>query len=169
MEMSKFIMLLEGRVFIPTLATLKGDADPREATLAARSEDYLPALFFEHDREEGCRKWLEARPPDGGLSVDQDRNDVLFRAWLRELSHRRAIWCWGSTNSLYAVSRGEPWENLAMWNSYARSGVAIKTDSQIRVREASRQPRGDRPCVRPAARHWSGGVLLDGPAAGSRQ
>ena len=144
MELSKFMMLLAGKVFIPTLGTLKKDADPKEAILPSRSELYLPELLFEGGPGEGFRNWAALRGEES--HADKERrirqsdqakranadprapNDILYDEWLRCLSARRAIWCWGSTPDLRATQ--EPWENLAMWNSYARSGVAIKTTFQ---------------------------------------
>jgi hypothetical protein len=33
MELSKFMLLLQGRVFIPTLKSLKAQSDPKEAVI----------------------------------------------------------------------------------------------------------------------------------------
>src|ERR1035441_2991995 len=143
MELSKFTMLLEGRAFIPALGTLKRDADPKEASLPLHSQPYLPELLFEGKPGEEFRNWLagrgeESRTDTGRTPRESDEApsadsvprwlDTPYDEWLRQLSSRRAIWCWGSTPDLRPMQ--EPWENLAMWNSYARSGIAIKTTVQ---------------------------------------
>jgi hypothetical protein len=155
MELSKFMMLLAGKVFIPTVSTLKKDADPKEAGLPSHSELDLPELLFEGKPGEepkpaqGFRIWLarrgeESRAGTGRTTPESNQassatadprssNATLYDVWLKHLSARRAVWCWGSTRDLR--SNQEPWQNLAMWNSYARSGVTIKTTFQ-NVKEA---------------------------------
>ena len=61
MELSKFMLLLEGRAFIPTLGTLKRDADPKEAGLPSHSQPHLPELLFEGKPGEEFRSWLAGR------------------------------------------------------------------------------------------------------------
>lgn len=139
MDLGKLMVLLHRhRAFIPTLETLRGALDPKEAFLPWDSVDYLPDLFFD-DCSPAARKmrdWLahsgekgpaggnrhtELRPtpvPENGL----DKTDA-YDKWIAELSRRRAIWCWASPKDL----QGRTYESLAMWNSYARSGVAVKT------------------------------------------
>src|SRR5437016_1090173 len=119
MELSKFLMLLEGNVFIPCLSKLRNDSDPKEAMLPAHSEAFLPELLFSQAGGDDTLRWLEKHntqsPSAGDPRIGRDQ---LFDEWINKLSARRAVWCWGSTRD--ALTSGEPWENLAMWNSYAR-------------------------------------------------
>jgi hypothetical protein len=72
-----------------------------------------------------------------------DRDDpsftyiVLFNEWLDQLSLRRAVWCWAVPSD--PAVPGESFESVAMWNSYAKSGVAIRTSigSVLKAVEAS--------------------------------
>ena len=126
MELSKFMMLLAGKGFIATLATLRKDADPKETIVASKSED-VPELLFSGEPGDDLRKWLRLHSPPGCGNAEPASAWSLteFDEWLAHLGARRAVWCWGSTPDLRPTQ--EPWENLAMWNSYARSGVAIRT------------------------------------------
>jgi len=121
------MMLLAGKGFIATLGTLRKDADPKETIVASKSEDHLPELLLSGEPGDDLRKWLRLHSPPGSGNGEPAHawGRSEFDEWLTHLGARRAVWCWGSTPDLRPTQ--EPWENLAMWNSYARSGVAVKT------------------------------------------
>jgi hypothetical protein len=86
---------------------------------------------------------------DGRLRLDDGffNNDLLLREWLEQLSTRRAVWCWAAPSSLG--------ESMAMWNLYAKSGVAVTTtfedlvsalkipnEAQVMVAKVQYHPQG---------------------------
>src|SRR5271166_1248127 len=98
MKLETFLLLLSGKIYIPTLRQLRqGDRQESEAAMDA-SGDYLKKLG---QRLEPHMEWLLAhsdkaykiRPVSGG-----DHNFAtwvyLIRVWLNEMEDRRRIWCW---------------------------------------------------------------------------
>jgi hypothetical protein len=67
-----------------------------------------------------------------------ERINVAYEEWLDALSARRAVWCWASPED--PRFRPETYESLAMWNLYARSGVAIKTSFKSLASAISTSP-----------------------------
>jgi hypothetical protein len=145
MDVSRLMSLLVcQKVFIPTLATLRKDHDPEEALLPSYCGWPVSENLFDDSRE-GVEAWdwiakrIEARlspqdVPDTDVRMEPlrtrwndayEKNHVAFEEWLDELSCRRAVWCWASPED--PECRKESYESLAMWNSYARAGIAIKT------------------------------------------
>jgi len=118
MSLNAFLMLLRGKVFIPTLAKLRSD-DPLEGTVRCeKTRAYFTNL---------CRsdlEWLHAHAEKPELKIltgsqyeETQKVEVLMRIWDRELAKRRTIWCWHQSSV----------ESMALWHVYARNGVAIKT------------------------------------------
>jgi hypothetical protein len=119
MKASTFLLLLGGKVFIPTLSTLQS-CDRLEALVPNTVWClylHLPSVHpwgtlwkFIEDSEE----WLKLR-------ADRNKPDVvqedLSKIWLRELSIRRCIWCWNRYR--------DKEESHALWNSYGHRGVAV--------------------------------------------
>lgn len=122
MDVAKLMSLLVNhRVFIPTLATLMKDQDPKEALLNCFPG--LHHLLSEPPEGTELRDWLDRQPAKRVSAHDGDGSVSLKREWLQELSCRRVVWCWASPKD----SMSRTYESLAMWKSYAASGVAIRT------------------------------------------
>lgn len=118
MRLSTLLMLFRGKVFIPTIEELRQD-DPVEAGyLCPRTEAYFEKL----SETDEC--WLLGRATENErVIINNPRKNAQQKAkffvtiWDRELARRRRIWCWHKGNI----------ESMALWNIYAREGVAIKT------------------------------------------
>ena len=118
MRLSAFLLLLRGKLFVPTIAQLRHD-DPTEArNVCPATQSYFDNL------SEVDRGWLLSRStsierrliehPNAG----PDQKARTFRdIWDRELADRRRIWCWHQ-----AII-----ESMALWHIYAREGVAIQS------------------------------------------
>jgi hypothetical protein len=118
MRLSAFLMLLRGKVFVPTIEDLRY-GDPLEARILSNDTrsyfDNLP----DFDRE-----WLLGRSNPTELSfINHSQTGAHRRArsleaiWDRELAKRRRIWCWHEADI----------ESMALWRIYAKEGVAIQT------------------------------------------
>ncbi len=118
MRLSTLLMMLRGKVFVPTITELRrGDPiEARELTTDTRAYfDDLPV----QDRE-----WLLGRANEKERNIlnqpDIDRSQrasVFVRIWDRELAERRRIWCWHHADI----------ESMALWQIYAKEGVAVST------------------------------------------
>jgi len=115
---STLLMLLENRVFVPTIETLRKD-DPSEATqICART-----AKRFKNLSEEDCtalKQYAEKEALDAlafrQTSAEQITS-IYFGIWKREIGKRRCAWCWYEGDI----------ESMAQWHIYAPDGVAIRT------------------------------------------
>ena len=119
MRLSTFLMLLRGKVYVPTIAELR-HGDPLEATrLCQRTCEYFDHLT------ESDRDWLVAHGSEEGEKgilndpeTQPEQKACRFRhIWDRELAERRTIWCWHQAKI----------ESMALWHVYAREGVAVRT------------------------------------------
>jgi hypothetical protein len=130
MKISTFLMLINGKVFIPSLKTLQR-IDPVEAFIPTRAFSAHP--WFHHAlHEDEAFQWLCSRAQEIDRDyIEKNKNDKLARSlvleeiWLRELPVRRCVWCW------YAKRP----ESMAMWNNYGPHGIAIISSIE-RVRAA---------------------------------
>ncbi len=122
MKLSTFLLMLEGKAFFPSVATLqKGDQLEGDIIL----EDAELRLMGQLDALQSNRvfQWLteRANQPERWILTEpttaQWRGKVLTEVYLRELAKRRAVWCWFL----------ESHESAAMWSGYANAGVAIQT------------------------------------------
>jgi hypothetical protein len=119
MKTSTFLLLLGGKVFIPTLSTLQsGDR------LEALVPNTVWCLYLKpHSIYPWATLWKFIEDSEQWLKLRADRNEPevvpgdLSKIWLRELSIRRCIWCWNRY-------KGKE-ESHALWNSYGHRGVAI--------------------------------------------
>ena len=120
MKIPTFLMLMEGKVFIPSLKTLQR-TDPTEARLAGRSG---PGFYKFHNAltQDEAFKWLYSKAQkydrdflDARIQQRADPRRKLYEIWMRELAIRRSIWCW----------YGKRPESMGMWNSYGAHGIAI--------------------------------------------
>ena len=118
MRLSTFLMLLRGKVYVPTIAELR-HGDPLEATRLCRRT----CEYFDHLTEPD-RDWLVARATEREKAIlnhpqtkPEEKAGVFHHIWDRELAERRTIWCWHQAKI----------ESMALWHIYAREGVAVKT------------------------------------------
>jgi hypothetical protein len=129
MKLSTFLLLLDNRLFIPTLKLLQA-GDRLESLIPEKlCENYfqkMKSVVGLHAR------WLirstiprVALNKDDHGELDADSLRYLTERWLSELAKRRCIWCWNrSTEQLHA-----------MWKIYGERGVAIFS-TVGRIREA---------------------------------
>jgi hypothetical protein len=123
MRFSTFLWLLQGHAFIPLVKQLQA-SDPKEGYISRYDDEVL-----ETDQFDEARLWLSegyaSRHPDlhrflpNGLLHDP----VLLDEWRHQLGARRAAWCWFAR---FQVHDGAT-ESMAMWDRYAKEGIAIKT------------------------------------------
>ena len=117
-------MLLTGKLFVPTLATLRKN-DPAEArTLCRRTRDRFNALT-EDDRE--CLKTYANRSEAQVLNANEATTErkIFSEIWRREIGKRRCAWCWHAADI----------ESMAQWHVYAKDGVAI-CSTPLKIRNA---------------------------------
>jgi hypothetical protein len=123
MKLTTLLMLLRGRVFIPTIATLRRD-DPFEAICkGSKAKAYFEtppqeiASILERDATAHERSNLSYNNPNDPTCGPI--GEIYYRIWDRLRAPRLAIWCW----------QGSGIESMALWNQYAdRTGVAIRTN-----------------------------------------
>lgn len=124
MKLSTFFMLLEGRAFFPSVATLRA-GDPMEGALVADPGYLLGRLDqISANQVPELQEWLQkhADPVERDF-LRNNREAALFnthtlaRVFVQELAKRRAVWCWFSAND----------ESAAMWSGYANAGIAVRT------------------------------------------
>jgi len=126
MKLSAFLLLLKGVAFIPLLRKLQ-ETDPKEMRIATGLTE--KELVLESAGFEGARHWLKENKLS--LRFDRDRctqnehddDGQLLDEWRYQLSARRCAWCWFDPRGWHS----HPMDSMAMWNLYAREGVAIKT------------------------------------------
>lgn len=114
-------MLLIGKLFIPTIATLRKD-DPAEATVLSRlTRDRFKALT-EEDRE--CLLKYASSSESRLIHSNPVEHERKFSdIWRREIGKRRCAWCWHAADI----------ESMAQWHVYAKDGIAIcSTPKRIR-------------------------------------
>ena len=126
MRLSTFLMLLRGKLFVPTIAELRRD-DPIEArSICAKTRSYFDNL------SKGDRDWLlshakktERTIIDHADTQENQKARIFKEIWDRELEQRRRIWCWHHADI----------ESMALWHIYAREGIAIQS-TPARIKEA---------------------------------
>jgi hypothetical protein len=119
MKLETFLLLLDNRLFIPTLKLLQG-GDRLESRIPEKlCPNYwkkMQPIVADRDHEQ----WLlrMARRPkifrkEGSRLMADPK--LLTEIWLEELAKRRCVWCWNrSTEQIYA-----------MWKLYGDRGVAV--------------------------------------------
>jgi hypothetical protein len=136
-----FLLLKSNQVFVPTIRKLQ-EAEPKEMRVRQHSSVGMPDCLVGSEPFQNAREWLKDKHrsrkgfdldhlcPDAGM-----QNPSLVEEWISQLAMRRCAWCW------FSPSKPPPnWvESMAMWNLYARVGVAIKT-TLGRIIEAIREP-----------------------------
>jgi hypothetical protein len=112
-RLSSLLMLLAGKLFVPTIDTLRRD-DPAEATALCRLTRKRFAALTNEDRE--CLLNYATRAESQLIRDNEDENPRIFaNIWRREIGKRRCAWCWYAANI----------ESMAQWHVYAKDGVAI--------------------------------------------
>jgi hypothetical protein len=107
MNLQAFMMLLAGRVFIPSIKKLQ-EMDPLESLLPSECiPDFSKLCLRLH--EEKNSEWLRMR------RYSVQNSDSVVEIWLQQLAARRCIWCW----------YGESEESMGLWNTYGVRGVAV--------------------------------------------
>jgi hypothetical protein len=127
MKLSTFLLLLDGKAWFPSVASLRA-GDPLEAALGDEFYD----LIWNRLELEGASdaiQWLACRRewPDGHPYNDPGPicSPVYGKALADEIARLRAVWCWFRSSV----------ESAAMWSVYGHQGVAVMTDRH-RLREA---------------------------------
>jgi hypothetical protein len=123
MKLSTLLLLLEGKAFFPSIASLCKD-DPFEGGLFCEPEWLMSALRELNDSDGQLDEWLRKRANQWeGSSIDSPATDPSFRSrllsqiFIRELRDRRAAWCWFQDDL----------ESAGMWSVYGHKGVAVRT------------------------------------------
>jgi hypothetical protein len=127
---STLLLLLAGKVFVPTLAKLQ-ESDRLEALIPSKVWPVIgeqTSIMWEYLQGPilDSGPWLALRADPNkpkvvrkeGEDFDAEYLDFLMKIWLRELSVRRCVWCWNRFEE----------ESHALWNLYGTRGVAIISD-----------------------------------------
>ena len=125
MRLSTLLTLLNGTVFIPTINTLR-KTDPTEATrICLKTQKRFETL--EDDDKAMLQKFAtsDERTLFDAQIEDWQMRHLYFGIWKREFGKRRCVWCWHNADS----------ESKAMWDIYAKAGVAVCT-TPARMRRA---------------------------------
>jgi hypothetical protein len=126
MKLSTLLLLIEGKAFFPSIASLCKD-DPFEGKLFCEDAWLMTELgaLRGQDTEGKLDCWLRdhanqwERKEIGSLDTSpSSRTKTLSRIFTRELKERRAAWCWFQ-NDL---------ESGGMWSVYGHKGVAVRTN-----------------------------------------
>lgn len=129
-KLSTLIYLLKKqRTFIPKLATLQKN-DPFEGRLSIY-EGHQEAMCLNGELRRAV-SWLRRTKADGGTLADLEmkpgRQPRLAQVWMRELTRRRAVWCWHESKD----------ECMGQWRIYGKeAGVAIRSDVESVLRVLS--------------------------------
>ncbi len=118
MKLSTFLLLLEGKAFFPSVATLqKGDplecvCDPATGWLQSRlSGDQVRYASLQASIDERLKK-------HGAIGVPSGPSYYYEMHYIEMLREERAVWCWHNSET----------ESAAMWSIYGERGIAVKTD-----------------------------------------
>ena len=95
---------------------LHSDTDVDHLGRSTAFRDAREWLKIQLLRRTGARRFGDADPKEPCL-------DDLVKEWIFQLGVRRWAWCWFSPGK----APSHWFESMAMWNLYARTGVAIKT------------------------------------------
>jgi hypothetical protein len=128
MKLSSFLLLLAGKVFIPSIEALQAsDRFESRVPRGVLGPDYQDLVWpiIESVKDwllrysQGADVWAYRLANQGwGVQGDARREsmrDLLVDMWLKQISKRRCAWCW---NREFA-------ESHALWRLYGDKGVAI--------------------------------------------
>lgn len=120
MRLSAFLSLLKGRIFIPMLRTLQQELDPTEGLLTSTFPNFVMALGA-FAASENLSEWLHPAEYESIKDIHSKAFKTQALPDVVELTSRleetRAVLCF----------HRQPAEVMAMWQIYARDGVAIET------------------------------------------
>jgi hypothetical protein len=131
MRLTTFLMLLEGRLFLPTLATLR-KSDPLESNIPATT--YLGfETHFDPLLDNAIRDWLLAKMPKwmhdhvllNQIHLPNITGTYYVRTWIDQVARRQCVWCWYNRTV----------ESMAQSKIYAEGGIAIESTPAM-IREA---------------------------------
>jgi hypothetical protein len=135
MKLSTFLLLLEGKVWFPSVASLHA-GDPLEGELGVDHDDLLWDALGGLGKLEETQQWLREHSPQSTLDhIKLNNGDPNLEShyfanlYIEEMARRRAVWCWFAGDL----------ESAAMWGTYGHQGLAIRTS---RERLASSLPAG---------------------------
>jgi hypothetical protein len=131
MRLTTFFMLLEGSLFVPTLANLR-KSDPLESNIPATTY-FGFAGNFDLIFDNPIRTWLLGKMPKSmrdHVSLNQGgctdlTGSYYVRTWIDQVARRRCVWC----------SYNRTVESMAQWKIYAHGGIAIESKPAM-IREA---------------------------------
>jgi hypothetical protein len=121
MRLETFLLLLDGRVFIPTLKQLQsGDINEGQLSFmrAGFYLDMMRAIVVPH------KDWLLEAAGNPKFYVLNESNEnarelmelaLAEQSWRSQLATRRCVWCWDRSNEL----------SYLMWKIYGDRGVAV--------------------------------------------
>jgi hypothetical protein len=131
MKLSTLLLLLDGKAFFPTVATLQR-GDPLEGDLILEEPElWLMERLHALPRGEfdllfdWLWKKLSKMDQEWARGDPHWNSKLLSDVYLSELAKRRAVWCW-----FHALH-----ESAAMWSIYANAGIAVRT-SQGALKQA---------------------------------
>ena len=120
MKLSTFLLLLDGKAWFPSVASLRA-GDPLEAALGNELYELLWNRL-EEDGDSDAIEWLSRDRdwPDGHPYTDPGPicSPIYGKTLADEIARLRAVWCWFKSGI----------ESAAMWSVYGHQGVAIRTD-----------------------------------------
>lgn len=118
MKLSTFHLLLEGKAFFPSVATLRRD-DPLECVCDEDTGWLQNQLNRDPDRYQKLCAWLDKWLTKHGVGDVRSRPLYHYEEhYIDLLRQLRAVWCWHDSET----------ESAAMWSLYAKAGIAVKTD-----------------------------------------
>lgn len=126
MKLSTFLLLLDGKAWLPSIATLQS-MDPLEGRLGDNFHENLWAELHRQGLREETEKWLhESLDPSMqrmlGLNPGHYHltSRVLGSAYAEILARRRVAWCWFKSDL----------ESAGMWSIYGNRGIAVTTSPE---------------------------------------
>jgi hypothetical protein len=130
MKLSTFLLLLDGRLFVPTIQLLQ-DGDRLESRVP---EKLLGPTTYGRKMQPivGAHEQLLLRTGRGPKVLRPEGSEhsgttisFLAERWLHELALRRCVWCWNQSTDLLH----------ALWKLYGERGVAVMS-TVGRIRKA---------------------------------
>ena len=112
MKLSTFLLLLDGKVFFPSVQTLQ-KGDPLEGVFSMDPDWWQYVISHSDDRYGDLCSWLHKLAECG-----EPENQQPWQQFFECLRRQRAVWCWHESEN----------ESAALWSIYANAGIAVRTD-----------------------------------------
>ena len=126
MKLSTFLLLLDGKAWLPSIATLQS-MDPLEGRLGDDFHENLWAELHRQGLRDETEKWLHESLDSSmqrmlGLNPGHYylTSRVLGNAYAEILARRRVAWCWFKSDL----------ESAGMWSIYGNRGIAVRTSPE---------------------------------------